>query len=70
MAFKNYKRQTVELEQVFNQEELAYMLSMVQGEGYETKLNKAIDAHRINLEALNAWDEVNEELKKSSRGIF
>lgn len=70
MAFKNYKKQTVELEQVFNQEELAYMLSMVQGEGYETKLNKAIDAHRINLEALNAWDEVNEELKNLQEEYF
>ena len=70
MAFKNYKKQTVELEHVFNQEELAYMLSMVQGEGYEAKLNRAIDSHRNNLEALNAWNEVNEELKNLQEEYF
>lgn len=70
MAFKNYKKQTVELEHIFNQEELAYMLTMVQGEGYEAKLNRAIDSHRNNLEALNAWNEVNEELKNLQEEYF
>ena len=70
MAFKNYKRQPINLEQVFNQEELAYMISIVQGEGYENKLNRAIDNHRNNLEALNAWNEVNEELKNLQEEYF